>query len=678
MPVPSFQTFDDAWNEFIQTGHFSLNNSTLSLNELFQLHGYVKSCSEPLYIYLRDIRLVSQLAVNSDMSSNVLTRVINKLEQTLLNLLNHNLWQVIQLNKIEVIENLGLSDHFYHRFLCFSHYNELKKLNLYLPNAGLEQYFIQFLKTNPELEILRLDLDYAPKGFLEELTPSITNSKIKLLDLGHTPLDLDAYHALDLLLDNNYYLRLKIPNVAHEKEELREDDELDEDDELHEEGEFDEDQEIHENEELLHDAYIQLVQRAAKENHERFKEEQLTQRKLLIIAENILRQKKELTDFLRLCSNLPMTADRIEFGGISNFIPQVYKKHPIYINQNHHAFRLDWLMPLEFDHQKTAAHHLINVAIAMKDGKTIIDILEEVKAQDEEGFATLLRAGEENSALAIITKFDTKNNKPPSWLKPVKSYVEQHLDCLMPRFETLSSHKALYTLLREFRDHLTNYLLTMDERSEWPAFFKFITGIESHLTERKDEWDHAFKTLAKAVDAGTNPEQPLVSERIRELRHYILPLAYRSNNTKKGWANTSKLNDGNYRFVRSVDRVAEDLRIQLTIQEDPEKAAMQAEINALKAKLREKDEIIKAKDAHIESLENGASPGCSKNILHPKPFTFYGGNSDLEQRPSPKKPTPSYVGIFSSVKPPFESDSESVPSGTSHGISISIPSGWGD
>ncbi|HEY2567154.1 MAG TPA: hypothetical protein VGH95_05580 [Candidatus Aquirickettsiella sp.] len=373
-----------------------------------------------------------------------------------------------------------------------------------------------------------------------------------------------------------------------------------------------------------------------------------------------------------------MTTDKIEFDGISNHIPQVYKKYPIYINQNHHAFRLDWLMPLEFDHQKTAAHHLINIAIEMKDGKTIIDILEEVKAQDEEGFATLLRAGEEKSALAIITKFDTKHNKPPSWLKPVKSYVEQHLDCLMPRFETLSSHKALYTLLREFRDHLTNYLLTMDERSEWPAFFKFITGIESHLTERKDEWDHAFKTLAKAVDAGTNPEQPLVSERIRELRQYILPLAYRSNNTKKGWTNTSKLNDGNYRFVRSVDRVAEDLRIQLTIQEDPERAAMQAEINALKATLKEKDEIIKAQKAHIETLGNGASPGCSKNIHHSKPFTFYGDISGLEQRTSPKKPTPSYVGIFSSVKPPFESDSESIQSGTSRGISISIPSGWGD
>lgn len=634
MPAPTFQTFDDAWNEFIQTGRFSLNNATLSLNELYQVYGYVKSYSDPLRIYLRDLRLTSQHAVSSDMSSDALTPLINKLEQTLLNVLNHNLWQVIQLNKIEVIENAGFSDNFYHRFLCFSHYDNLKKLNLYLPNAGLEQYFIQFLKTNPELEILRLDLGYAPKDFIEELTLSITNSKIKQLDFGNTPLDLDACRALDLLLDDNYYVRLKIPNVAYEKEKLREDDEL-------------------------HNAYVQLVRRAAKDNHERFKEEQLTQHKLLIIAENILRQKKKLTDFLRLCSNLPMTTDNIEFGGISCYIPQVYKKHPIYINRNHHAFRLNWLMPLEFDHQKTAAHHLINIAIEMKDGKTIIDILEEVKTQDEEGFATLLKAGEENSALAIITKFDNKDNKPPSWLKPVKSYVEQHLECLIPRFEQLSSHKDLYALLREFRDHLTNYLQKMNKRSEWPAFLKFITCVDSHLKERKNEWDHAFNTLVRAVDAGTNPQQPLVSERIRELRQCILPLAYRADNAKKGWTNTSNLNDGNYQYVRDVDRVADDLRIQLTIQEDPEKAAMKIKINALEARLEEKDEIIASQGAYIQSLENEASPGCSKKIRHTRSPIFYGGNSYLEQMPLQKDPTPKYLGIFASIKPPVESPSES-------------------
>lgn len=33
-----------------------------------------------------------------------------------------------------------------------------------------------------------------------------------------------------------------------------------------------------------------------------------------------------------------------------------------------------------------------------------------------------------------------------------------------------------------------------------------------------------------------------------------------------------------------------------------------------KATLKEKDEIIKAQDAHIESLENSASASCRKNI----------------------------------------------------------------
>lgn len=647
MPVPTFQTFGDAWNEFIQTDRFSLNNAELTLEELYKLQVYVKSCSDPLSIYLSDIRLVSQSSIN--------TNEITRLEQALLNVLNHDLWRVIQLNKIEVIENLNLSENFYHRFLCFSYYHDLKKLNLYLPNADLEQYFIVFLNKNIELETLRIDLGYEPLGFIRELSALITNSKIKQLYFGNFPLDLDAYNALDLLLDNNYYLQLKVPEADHEDEEL-------------------------------HDIYTQLVQRAAKKGYERFKEEQLTQHKLLIIAEHVLRQQG-LTDFLSVSNDeLPMMTKMIRFYGDSDYVPQIYKKHPIHINQSYKTLRLDWLMPLEFDYQKTMAHHLIDVAIEIQDGKSIITILEDIKAQDEEGYATLLKTGDENSALAIFSKFDDKENKPPSWLKPVKNYIEKNVEYLIPRFETLSDHQDLYTLLLEFRDHLTNYLRTMNARSEWSDFFKVFTGIASHLKERKKEWDFAFKALMKAVAAGTNPEQPLASDRIRELRQSILPLAYNAYNAKKGWRNISELHDETFRFVREVDRVADDLRTQLAIEEDSEKKAMQAEITALKATLKEKDEKLRIKDeiietqgAYIESLENSATPGCSKNIAHKKSSTLYGRDLDLEQRPLQTKPTPSYSGIFASVKIPSESDSESIRSGTSHMITIpSMHSGWGD
>lgn len=645
MPVPTFQTFDDAWNEFIQTDHFSLKNAELNIEELYQLHEYVKSCSDPLSIYLSDIRLVSQSSINNN--------EITSLEQALLNVLNHDLWRVIQLNEVAVIENLSLSENFYHRFLCFSYYHDLKKLNLYLPYTGLEKYFLYFLKKNPELETLRIDLGYEPLGFIRELADLITDSKIKQLYFGNTHLDLDAYNALDLLLDNNYYLQLKVPEADHEDEELN-------------------------------GIYTQLVQRAAKKGYERFKEEQLTQHKLLIIAEHVLRQQG-LTDFLSVSNDeLPMMTKMIRFYGDSDYVPQIYKKHPIHINQSYKTLRLDWLMPLEFDHQKTTAHHLIDVAIEIQDGKSIISILEDIKAQDEEGYATILKTGDENSALAIFSKFDNKENKPPSWLKPVKNYIEKNVEYLIPRFETLSDHQDLYTLLLEFRDHLTNYLRTMNARSEWSDFFKVFTGIASHLKERKKEWDFAFKALMKAVAAGTNPEQPLASDRIRELRQSILPLAYNAYNAKKGWRNISELHDETFRFVREVDRVADDLRTQLAIEEDSEKKAMQAEITALKATLKEKDEKLRIKDeiiasqgAYIESLENSA-PGCSKNIPHTKSSTLYGRGLDLEQRPLQTKPTPSYSGIFASVKIPSESDSESMQSGTSRGISISIPSGWGD
>lgn len=144
---------------------------------------------------------------------------------------------------------------------------------------------------------------------------------------------------------------------------------------------------------------------------------------------------------------------------------------------------------------------------------------------------------------------------------------------------------------------------------------------------------------------------------------------------EKGWGNSSKLNDGNYHYVRNVDRVADDLRIQLTIQEDPEKAALKVKINALEAKLKEKDEIIASQGAYIESLENGASSRCSNNVRHTKSSAFYGGDSNLDQMASQKKLTPSYLGIFASVKPPFESSSESE--GGSPGTYSPATSSWG-
>jgi hypothetical protein len=643
MPVHTFQTFDAAWHEFIQTDHLSLDKATLNLKQIDQLHEYVKSCPDSVSIYLSDVRLLPQHATNKN--------EIISLEQALINLLCHELWQVIRLNKIEVIENLTLSEDFYHRFLCFSYYQDLNKLNLSLPYTGLESYFLQFFKKNPRLKSLRLDLNYEPPaGFIKELTELITDSKLEKLYFGNTPLDLDAYNALDLLLDNNYYLQVKIPEADHEDEELR-------------------------------DTYTQLARRATKKGYERFKEEQLTQNKLLTIAEYVLRQRG-LTGLLSLSNDeddLPMMTKIVRFGSLSEYIPQIYKKHSIYINQNYKTLLLDWMMPLEFDPQKTTAHHLINVAIEKKDGQSIITILEEVKKQDEAGFAILLNAGNENNVLDIFSKFDGKKHKPSPWLKPVLNYIEKNIDYLIPRFGDLSRHKDLYTLLQEFRDHLIHYLETMNARSGWSEFFKCITGIASHLKERKKEWDFAFKALIKAVEAGTNPEQPLVSERIRELRQYILPLAYNAYHAKKGWKNVSELHDENFRLVREVDKVADDLRIRLAIEEDSEKKAMQEKISDLEAALKEKDEKLKIKDeiiesqgAYIQSLENDATPGCSKNIFSINPSSTDERDLELEQGVLQKKIRPGFIGIFASVKPPSESSLDSP--GSYSALSISS---WG-
>lgn len=633
MPTHTFQTFDAAWNEFIQTDRFSLTKAELNLKELHQLSEYVKSCPDPVSICLSDIKLVPQSETNKN-------EVIS-LEQALLKLLSHDLWRVIRLNKIKLVEDTVLSEDFYHRFLCFSYYQDLQKLDLYLPYRGLELYFLQFLRKNPRLETLRLDLNYQPPiGYIKELTALITDSKLQQLYFGNTPLDLEAYKALDLLLDNNYYLQLKVPEVAHEDEELQ-------------------------------DTYTQLVQRATKKGYERFKEEQLTQEKLLTIAENVLR-RRGLSDFLSPSDaedDLPMMTKIVTFDDNANYIPQIYKKHPIYISENYKRLFIDWMMPFGLDLQRTAAHHLINVAIEKKDGQSIIAILEEVKKQDESAFAMLLYTGEEKNALAIFSKFDGKDHKPSTWLKPVLTYIEKNIDYLIPRFGELSSHNDLYTLLQEFREHLTNYLEALNARSEWGEFFKCITGIASHLKERKEEWDFAFKTLIKAVEAGTNPEQPLVSERIKELRQYLLPIAHNAYHAKKGWKNASGLHDENFRLVRKVDKIADDLRIQLAIQEDAEKKILQEKIYVLEAELKEKDKIIASQDEYIQILENDATPGCSKDLPHTNPAR----DSELKQGTLQKKVRPNYLGIFASVKPPTEPSLHSP--GSYSGISC--PSSWG-
>ena len=398
---------------------------------------------------------------------------------------------------------MALSQGFYNRLLkkLTTDTEALKDFSVTLPCPINRNALAQFLNANTGLETLRLELSEVTSDDWMELSQVLAaHPHLKHVDFGNTQLNATAYHALSKLLDENYRITLTLLEPANE---------------------------------TLRDQHRELTERLSKSGAERFKEEQVTQAKLIKMATQAL--AKGNTERFALLLNqqsgpLAITAEAWLEKACQN-LPALYRNHANHVQQYASDFRLDLQKPLAEGHSKTVGYDLLEKAFAENDSKSIICLID--------AGVNLVEHTEDANTL-IRQLFE--GEKSP-WKTKVVAYLQKDLTLLVPAVAQLTSFVEVHGHLNEIKLHLDRYLTKLMQRASWPSFLRLITGVAFHFRDRKVEWERALENLVDGIEASTDKKLEIDYAAMDTLHQWIKRLLHDARDAKRSWLGRSELNN---------------------------------------------------------------------------------------------------------------------------------------
>ena len=395
-------SFDLAFNRFIQDGFFELNNSTLHLGQLNQLQEYILGKRNPEIPYYQfhlnnvyliphyvfedviagaitehepvvgndhrdkhvDAHLVRMLAPsnNFNLGLPITNQPIdfntqkNHFEKTLFHLLTlPSTWDEIHINGAYFSnenKDLPLSFNFANNLLRKLEKDEaiLEKLSL----MGIDfrqNILIETLERASALEFLGLRIDWQHDDEFHWLVPELAkHPSLVTLDLGDIPLERTSYNSLISLLSRNYRIQ-EIQFIKPLGEEFI-------------------------GLEATHEA---IRERLAGDREEQFKSEQLNENKLVSLAEEAIQFNH--VEYLQIVLSYQLglgsitAADKdinkeIWIQRACSILPEVYKNHPEYLQESSSLVALDLSRSYK-DTNKTIGYYLLEKAFRLKSAGSI-------------------------------------------------------------------------------------------------------------------------------------------------------------------------------------------------------------------------------------------------------------------------------------------------------------------
>ncbi|MDQ8039918.1 MAG: hypothetical protein AAGB33_00170 [Cellulomonas sp.] len=558
--------FDQAFNNFKKTGCFILTNASLTFLQLIQLQSYLeknikldnsnrKSSAETLPDYqfhLSNVELISGyvsmqtltgainehsiaynesipdlhiLSLSTKSQEHMFLRITEEernlirerttFEKKLLTLLcQERIWHTIKLHKIMFsyrAERSKLSNDFFSELLEWlsSYTDTLRDFGFTLPTYITQSKLLTFLNSNIKIETLHLKLNYFHPYFQSLCRIISVHPSLKLLDLTGSELRVSDYHILSTVLDKNY--RIKI--LVSEPNNL-----------------------VPSNSGLLQQ-HNELLQRLSKSGIERFKEEQLTQAKLIKIAVQALEkgQNECFKSLLNLHTELTAITSHIELEKVCKSFPAVYEAHADYVKRYASDFQLNLHAPLVQNKLRTVGYHLLEKAFAVKDGESIVCLLK--------AGVNLLEHTEQDNTLIRSLSVNFEDSICPYWKKVVILFFQKDLSILILATRHLLLFESMYPPSNQIKQLLNLYLTKLKERVGWPSFLHLISDISLHLQDRKREWKRAFETLAYAIDVDTDKGVEIAYEMMDVLHEWVKRLMVETDLAHRGWLGNSKLND---------------------------------------------------------------------------------------------------------------------------------------
>lgn len=626
--MPPIDSFNAAFNIFLNTGRFEISDSSLSLKQLQTLHSHLKKYPTPVgltvpfyEIYLNNVEFVpfhieeliepkgsEDTVLSGDLAEQELPaslkgrpefnsedktlRILNYLEgaehfqkvdyeyavaaieKTLLNLFDVAKWEIIKLEGISLSgkeESKPLNFQFmFNLYETLSPYaDQIKELSLKKVDLFNKDALVDLLKKTSNLEILRLEDIQKEQNFL----PSFNAPNVLLKRLCEVLADHCTLRQLDLgdaTLNEEGYLKLfdlLKNNYSLDQILLKSAPVLEDLNRLHRK--------------LIQ----QLEERSEKSSLERFQEKQLTTHNLCRLFELSLEKSNSLKLLLNLNNKIVITRLSSEKlpENLINRLPKDLQKYPDYLQQ---SWPIELDMSQRLDDQTLGAH-LLEKAFQLKNPKNVELLL-------SAGADLLERLPGKPSLVERL--FSNKDNVCK---KVILSHVKKDLKFFVPliwRFYT--SHREISNKLGSIKQKLDDFLMKLLDLDQLPFLLKIFRGIG--LDAKKENWEKDFRLIVEAAQAGTT-DYPVSDTALTEFTQVIRCLHGEAERAKRQHFRDFKFNQALSTELDQLLGVTEVYQKQFKLEE--EKSKLEKQVKSLQGTIEEMKQDKRETDVkHAQDL----------------------------------------------------------------------------
>lgn len=516
------------------------------------------------------------------------------LKESLLSLLAlPTTWNSIELDHVFFHKNQNkdydTTKHFYNDLL-----NSLAK-NYSLKELSIKPFsltkhrnsLVNFLTQNTQLESLHLEISEANRQDWLELSQILAmHPKLKSFNLGNSILDVNAYSALTNLLDENYRIEITLTEPT-DKDLLK--------------------------------AYEPLKQRLSKSGLVRFKEDHLSQDKLLQVAITALgslqKLKSSLDDQIKeqallerqfdfLLANqghLAITSSEKEDWVKSiEVLPSIYKNHEEYLKNESSLVQLhlDELVP---NGTRTVSYVLLERALETENPEAMRTLLNakanlfEFPDNDEEPFLVKVLQSKGDLKRLVVDH-----------IREDQRLTELASECLIVYPDLSNTFGDLKIHLDHYSSHLVkrdNPYTLLSISNEILGIWRRLLGIQNPATTRGKECAQIYLDLDKSLQIIKADPEELTYNALRKVQIIMQSIKENSSKALRGILNKSFLHEEVVNLVDRFNRELEASKDQVNVKKDETIKHKDEEINQLHEKLERERAEAQEKQAKLETKQ---------------------------------------------------------------------------
>ena len=450
---------------------------------------------------------------------------------------------------------------------------------------------INFLLQSPVLESLHLEINGADRGDWLPLSQALArHPKLKCINFGNIPLDAEAYQALPKLLDKNYRIeRIDLPEPSGDS--------------------------------AAGAIYEQLKQRLSKPVWIRFKEEQLSQSRLLEVAIKSLEkikalkleslqnkrqkqhQKQQISFLMKRFVFLLTDQTELVVGDDAkeawlkeaSVLPLVYQDYKAYMKKHSALVQLH-LQEFIAEQGKTVGYLLLEKAVEVGNAEAL-KILLEAKVD-------LLAAPDSTETPILVKALQGKGNRAIK--EVVLHHVARDPRLLKQASQNFSDYPEVCIVLGEIKTHLDDYADILIYKSDLPKLIsitknfvnicRWMLGSEAPSENRGEEYAKIYLDLDRCIQVAMDSAQGKPSyDSLSEAQKIVQEMKRNSLDAERGFLNRSALHTKMLQLLAKLDQELEKSKSKI-VQKKDDRIVEQGNL------IVEQQQLIADKEAAINKI----------------------------------------------------------------------------